>query len=67
MQLSFDTYKIVRHYFKGRRTTLDKGLTLAEAQAHCRDPETSSKTAIGSAAQSLTKKRGPWFDGYEKE
>jgi hypothetical protein len=34
-------YKIVRMYFKGGRRTIKSGLTLEEAQAHCKDPETS--------------------------
>lgn len=42
-----DTYCIVRHYYpkpgrehrRPRRTGV-KGLTLAEAQAHCSDPDT---------------------------
>lgn len=54
-------YKIVRHYYpKGRNSwgepnhrpnrTIETGLTLEEAQAHCSDPE--------------TRKEGEWFDGY---
>lgn len=64
-----ETYRIVRFYadrgpmkIKGRR-----GLTLEEAQAHCRDPETSSKTATGPLARERTRLHGSWFDGYEKE
>ena len=38
-------YKIVRRYFNGyKKRTIAKGLTLEEAQAHCRNPETSSST-----------------------
>jgi hypothetical protein len=62
-------YKIVRMYFNnpsGKRT-IARGLTLKEAQAHCKDPETSSKTATGSKARQRTKLRGPWFDGYEED
>jgi hypothetical protein len=43
--MAADTYKIVRSYFRGGKRTIARGLTLQEAQAHCRDPETSSKTA----------------------
>jgi len=60
-------YKIVRMYFKGGRRTIATGLTLEEAQRHCQDPETSSRTATSSAARARTRRMGPWFDGYEKE
>lgn len=63
-------YKIVRHYFNsdapGRRT-IKRGLTLEEAQAHCRDPETSSRTCTGSRACARTRRWGQWFDGYTEE
>ncbi len=48
-----DTYRIVRYHFKGRHEIIKTGLTLAEAQEHCRKPE--------------TREDGKWFDGYEKE
>lgn len=57
-------YKIVRSYFRGGKRTLHTGLTLEEAQEHCRDPETSSRTCINPANTRRTEKRGPWFDGY---
>lgn len=64
-----DRYKIVRMYrddqFKNR--TIARGLTLEQAQAHCRDPETSSRTATSAAARRRTRERGPWFDGYERD
>lgn len=43
------------------------GLTLEEAQAHCRDTETSSLSATSEEATAITERMGPWFDGYEKE
>ena len=61
------TYKIVRGYFNGGRRTIKRGLTLEEAQAHCRNPETSSRTATSAAARRRTAERGPWFDGYTEE
>lgn len=57
-------YKIVRHYFNGGKRTVKTGLTLAEAQAHCRDPESSSSTCTMAALKRRTAERGPWFDGY---
>lgn len=59
-----ETYKIVRHYFKSRSRVIARGLTLEEAQAHCSNPETSSKT---SSRRAYTARVGPWFDGYDKE
>lgn len=63
------TYKIVRMYKDGNpnKRTIETGLTLEEAQAHCRDPETSSSTATSSKARRRTAVMGPWFDGYEEE
>ncbi len=61
-------YKIVRNYFRDhRKRVIKRVLTLAEAQSHCSDPETSSSTATGSAARRRTKRCGPWFDGYAKD
>lgn len=62
-----DHYKIVRHYFvAGAKRVVRRGLTLAEAQAHCSDPETSSRTATSPAARKRTRLMGPWFDSYTK-
>ena len=61
------TYKVVRMYFRGGKRTIATGLTLEEAQAHCRDTETSSKTATGAKAKRRTEIMGPWFDGYVVE
>lgn len=60
-------YKIIRMYFKGGRRTIETGLTLEQAQAHCSDPETSSSTCTKAAGKRRTKEKGPWFDGYESE
>jgi hypothetical protein len=63
------TYKIVRFFQDGNvpSEVIVRGLTLEQAQAHCQDPETSSSTATGEAAQRRTEQFGPWFDGYEEE
>lgn len=60
-------YKVVRHYFNFPNTrTIKSGLTLAEAQAHCRDPESSSQTCKSPKAKRRTHKYGAWFDGYQE-
>jgi hypothetical protein len=63
------TYRIVRFYAhrRSQRKKLPTGLTLAEAQAHCADPETSSRTCASYQGRMRTKIQGPWFDGYEEE
>ena len=50
------TYKIVRFYaphLNKNNRVIQRGLTLEEAQAHCKDPD--------------TRKAGEWFDGYDAE
>jgi len=63
------TYKIVRNYFDSELNgeVVTTGLTLEQAQAHCRNPETSSRTATSPAAVERTQAHGPWFDGYTEE
>jgi hypothetical protein len=46
---------------------IEEGLTLGEARAYCRDPETSSRTCHSKEGMALTESRGPWFCGYEEE
>jgi hypothetical protein len=61
-------YKIVRMFQRplSRKRTIKTGLTLEQAQAHCHDPETSSRTATSAKAKRYTERFGPWFDGYEE-
>lgn len=56
-----DTYKIVRFYddINKRSKVIKRGLTLEQAQAHCRDPRTSTN---GEEPIGMN-----WFDGYTKE
>ena len=63
------TYRIIRMYAHPSMSSewIDTGLTLEEAQAHCKDPETSSKTATSPSLTNLTHLFGDWFDGYEEE
>lgn len=62
-----DTYKIVRNYMDRPARTIKTGLTLEQAQAHCRDLETSSKTCLRYVGRQRTRHVGPWFDGYDRE
>ncbi len=51
-------YKIVRFHFSDSKPdrTIKSGLTLEEAQAHCRDPATSNADAENPEDK--------WFDSY---
>ena len=68
-----DTYCIVRNYFRdehnnnGRGRVIRRGLSLAEAQAHCGDPQTSSSTCTSAAGKRRTRKLGHWFDSFTPE
>lgn len=64
-----DRYKIIRFYFKrpGLPRTIERGLTLEQAQAHCNGPETSSTSCTSPEAKRRTKLHGPWFDGYDRD
>lgn len=63
------TYKIVRKFFDSNKDdeVIETGLTLEQAQEHCDDPETSSKTATTRRMKNITDKYGPWFDCWYKE
>jgi hypothetical protein len=62
-------YKVVRMFMMREHSTrtIKGNLTLGDAQAHCTDPETSSRTATTARAKRYTERMGPWFDGYEHE
>jgi hypothetical protein len=65
------TYKIIRHYQREEsrhlRRVVKSGLTLEQAQAHCQDPNTSSRTCTTAEGKRRAAERGPWFDGYNEE
>lgn len=48
----YETYKIIRFRFQGRKRTILTGLTLEEAQTHCQREDTHGNG---------------WFDGYMEE
>lgn len=54
------SYKIVRFYREENRTprTIQRGLTLQEAQHHCSLESTHKKDSQGNVL---------WFDGYTEE
>ena len=56
------SYKVIRFYQDDRQQEVKStGLTLNEAQTHCQDPETSSRTTTTDETP------GDWFDGYTEE
>lgn len=65
-------YFIVRKYFRSGPWSalanggelIAHGLTLKEAQEHCSDPDTSSRTCTSEEGLKRTEERGPWFDCY---
>lgn len=61
------TYMIRRLFMNGEKVFIKGGLTLEEAQEHCSDPETSSRSCTDPELIALTEERGPWFDGYDEE
>ena len=62
-----DSYKVIRKFMNHSSKTLRKNLTLEEAQEHCDDPETSSRTCNNSAGKRRTRDHGPWFDCYDQQ
>ena len=51
------TYKIIRFRRNGNQRVIKRGLTLEEAQAHCKDPTTRDRKHTIPE----------WFDGYTEE
>lgn len=71
-----EVYKIVRMYENDRRPrTIQKNLTLKQAQEWCQDPETSSMTARKPRGCDQDERQierwhaqnKHWFDGYERQ
>ena len=61
-------YKIIRSFRNQDVSPMVKrGLTLEQAQAHCRDPETHSSECTSEEGRHRTELHGPWFDSYEEE
>ena len=64
-----DQYRVVRYFMASgvRPVVIGENLSLEEAQKHCNNPQTSSKTATGRDARLRTQQFGEWFDGYERQ
>jgi hypothetical protein len=61
-------YRIVRkHFDNSDDVLLETGLTLKQAQKHCSDLDTSSRTCNSRSALLYTQEHGPWFDCYYAE
>lgn len=59
-------YKIVRMFLNHPTVLVKKNVSLEEAQKHCGNPETSSKTCTTEEGKDRTEAFGPWFDGYDE-
>jgi hypothetical protein len=67
-RLDETSYKVVRFYQRRIPSrVIETGLTLEEAQEHCNDPETSSRTCTDPELVAHTETHGDWFDGYTEE
>jgi hypothetical protein len=65
--LAMTKYMIVRFYMSGEpEKVIRKNVSLAEAQAHCNNPETTSTTATCARSAKITAAHGEWFDGYRE-
>jgi hypothetical protein len=59
------TYKVFRKFFKtGRKFTLIPSCSLEVAQAHCKNPESSSSKCTSKNAKRRTALYGNWMDCY---
>jgi hypothetical protein len=61
------SYATVLFFLGDEAGVLESGLSLAEAQAICNDPESSSKSCTSIIGKKRTKEKGAWFIGYRKE
>ncbi len=64
-----ERYYLIRFFFNGgntKREVLREDLTLQAVEAHCNDPETSSKSCTSDEGRARTAEHGDWFDGFER-
>ncbi len=61
-------YNIVRFFSdRTRPQIIIRGVTLEEAQVHCEDINTSSRTCYTKSGLARTRRHGAWFDGYREQ
>ncbi len=60
-------YNIVRHYYRGGHRVIARGLSLEQAQAHCSSEDTHTGSGASAKARRVTRRNGPFFDGYSHE
>lgn len=63
------TYRTILFKFDGNNRTLERGLTLEEAQAICKHSDSSQSTCTNRARLDRwgRNKNNPWFIGYTEE
>lgn len=63
------TYKTILFKFEGGKRTLDRGLTLEEAQRICKHDDSSSRTCMDKRKLAAwgSNPNSPWFIGYTEE
>lgn len=62
------TYEIIRFFSDGTNRRVKTVRTLEQAQEHCRDARTSSKTApLRIKLNAANRGHGEWFDGYREK
>jgi hypothetical protein len=63
------TYKTILFKFEGGKRTLDRGLTLEEAQRICKHDDSSSRTCMDKRKLAAwgSDPYDPWFIGYTEE
>ncbi len=59
-------HRTIRFFQNGIKKVLAINLTFDQAQAHCQDAETSSRTCTSPEGKALTETYGDWFDGYQE-
>jgi hypothetical protein len=66
-----DTTYVIKRFYRDdsdlNGEIIETGLTLEEARAHCKDPETSSGTCSTQEGLKRLREHGPWYDGYDEE
>ena len=59
-------FTIYRIFTRGGKEEIKSYCTLEEAQEHCEDPQTDSRTCTGLELVQYTNEKGPWYDAYNE-